>query len=146
MENHSVETIFNLPANVCRCAVFCHVSVASVSLSRCVCTDCGAGQFNCTSGECIASERVCDARADCQDGSDEQQCQTREYTLAPGSLVPGSLAPGSLLPGDLVPGSLVPGGLVSGSLVPGGLAPGSLAPGSMAPGGLAPGRHPIFTD
>ncbi|CAI5789335.1 SCO-spondin [Podarcis lilfordi] len=35
---------------------------------------CSAKQFTCGSGECLALERRCDLRQDCQDGSDEANC------------------------------------------------------------------------
>ncbi|XP_060104212.1 SCO-spondin-like [Heteronotia binoei] len=35
---------------------------------------CSAKQFSCGSGECLALERHCDLRQDCQDGSDEASC------------------------------------------------------------------------
>ncbi|XP_063003641.1 SCO-spondin-like [Elgaria multicarinata webbii] len=35
---------------------------------------CSTKQFSCGSGECLALERRCDLRHDCQDGSDEANC------------------------------------------------------------------------
>uniref|UniRef100_A0ABM5GM22 SCO-spondin n=1 Tax=Pogona vitticeps TaxID=103695 RepID=A0ABM5GM22_9SAUR len=35
---------------------------------------CSTKQFSCGSGECLALERRCDLRRDCQDGSDEAHC------------------------------------------------------------------------
>ncbi|KAJ7322393.1 hypothetical protein JRQ81_018680, partial [Phrynocephalus forsythii] len=35
---------------------------------------CSTKQFTCSSGECLALERHCDLRQDCQDGSDEAHC------------------------------------------------------------------------
>ncbi|XP_025094407.1 low-density lipoprotein receptor-related protein 2-like [Pomacea canaliculata] len=38
-------------------------------------TTCAENQFLCTSGECILAEWACDTQADCEDGSDEKDCQ-----------------------------------------------------------------------
>ncbi|KAI1726702.1 low-density lipoprotein receptor domain class A domain-containing protein [Ditylenchus destructor] len=35
---------------------------------------CSAGEYACKSGECITSEKVCDHRYNCKDGSDESRC------------------------------------------------------------------------
>ncbi|XP_030838386.1 low-density lipoprotein receptor-like [Strongylocentrotus purpuratus] len=35
---------------------------------------CGPGLFHCTSGECIHDVFLCDAAVDCQDSSDETDC------------------------------------------------------------------------
>ena len=36
--------------------------------------NCGANQFACTNGDCIARQWVCDMTAQCLDGSDEVNC------------------------------------------------------------------------
>ncbi|XP_054004456.1 modular serine protease-like [Hylaeus anthracinus] len=46
---------------------------------------CGLDKFQCKNEHCIASELLCDGRADCEDGSDE----TREECSKPGITCPG---------------------------------------------------------
>uniref|UniRef100_A0A8D2ECW6 SCO-spondin n=1 Tax=Theropithecus gelada TaxID=9565 RepID=A0A8D2ECW6_THEGE len=45
---------------------------------------CSPSQLSCGSGECLSSERRCDLRPDCQDGSDEDGCV--DCVLAPWSV------------------------------------------------------------
>ncbi|XP_014854147.1 PREDICTED: MAM and LDL-receptor class A domain-containing protein 2-like [Poecilia mexicana] len=35
---------------------------------------CSSGNFNCTSGECVPAQKLCDFRENCEDGSDEEFC------------------------------------------------------------------------
>ena len=42
---------------------------------------CGPGLFHCTSGECIHDVFLCDAAVDCQDSSDETDCNEGMYRL-----------------------------------------------------------------
>lgn len=37
-------------------------------------SSCPAGEFTCTSGECLSAQLVCDFKKDCKDGSDEEFC------------------------------------------------------------------------
>ncbi|XP_057655031.1 vitellogenin receptor [Diorhabda carinulata] len=39
-------------------------------------SNCSAGQFQCTDGQCIQNYQVCDHIYDCQDKSDEQKCES----------------------------------------------------------------------
>lgn len=38
---------------------------------------CGADQFTCKSGECLAQFMICDNDNDCEDGSDEVNCTSK---------------------------------------------------------------------
>lgn len=38
-------------------------------------TACGEGDFQCTNGHCIPFSRRCDSIRDCQDGTDEKECE-----------------------------------------------------------------------
>ncbi|KAK5965950.1 hypothetical protein GCK32_008317 [Trichostrongylus colubriformis] len=40
-------------------------------------------EFQCHSGECIDKRRLCDARVDCVDGSDESHCPGRHHQVQP---------------------------------------------------------------
>ncbi|XP_025093679.1 low-density lipoprotein receptor-like isoform X2 [Pomacea canaliculata] len=58
-------------------------------------TTCGENQFMCKSGECILAEWTCDTQADCQDGSDEQECECvcrgeHKFQCQNGKCVPSS--------------------------------------------------------
>lgn len=39
---------------------------------------CGADEYDCGKGVCIAKERVCDGYPDCETGDDELFCETPE--------------------------------------------------------------------
>ena len=41
------------------------------------CEACRENEFRCNDGTCIRSEFKCNRRADCQDGSDERDCASR---------------------------------------------------------------------
>ncbi|XP_032387659.1 MAM and LDL-receptor class A domain-containing protein 1 [Etheostoma spectabile] len=42
-------------------------------------SSCPDGGFNCTSGECLLAELVCDFKKDCKDGSDEEFCGSCDF-------------------------------------------------------------------
>ncbi|XP_006887346.1 PREDICTED: SCO-spondin [Elephantulus edwardii] len=48
----------------------------------CATTDCGEGQFSCTSGQCLPMALHCDGQDDCADGADEKGCPCPHESLA----------------------------------------------------------------
>jgi hypothetical protein len=56
-------------------SVFCCVCVIRCVFVCChCCAVCGPGEFTCVDGTCIDFRRKCDKHADCQDFSDETDC------------------------------------------------------------------------
>lgn len=44
---------------------------------------CSAHEFQCRTGECVDTRRVCDGRMDCLDGSDEAHCGVERHAAIP---------------------------------------------------------------
>ena len=65
---------------------------------------CGAGQWQCQAGDCIAQSEVCDGDINCGDGSDEADCSPNTSVLPPRSCGQPAISPDWPLLGRVING------------------------------------------